>query len=113
MTVDGVTEQIGWSHQDCWNQLYRWPSCLDLYHLLGADFVSLNAVRVELLETQADHDGKDVAKYFQSGEYDLIEEYVRDELVAMATVYEALRELSLFDELMDFRRRIGLDRDLA
>jgi len=113
ITTDGVLDDLGWSYEDCWNQIYRWPSYLDLAHLLGADFIGMEAVRGELVGTQGDFAGEDVPEYYEKGEYEVIEEYVRDELAAMAAIYEELRDSDFFEELMGIRRQVGLERELV
>jgi len=113
ITTDGVLEDLGWSYEDCWNQIYRWPSYLDLAHLLGADFIGMEAVRGELVGTQGDFAGSDMPGYYENGEHEIIEEYVRDELAAMAAIYEELRDSAFFEELMRIRRQVGLERELT
>lgn len=113
ITTDGVLDDLGWSYEDCWNQIYRWPSYLDLAHLLGADFIGMEAVRGELVGTQGDFAGEDVPEYYENGEYEVIEDYVHDELAAMAAIYEELRDSAFFEELMGIRRQVGLERDLV
>lgn len=113
ITIDGVLDDLGWSYEDCWNQIYRWPSYLDLAHLLGADFIGMEAVRGEIVGTQGDFAGKDVPEYYENGEHEIIEEYVRDELAAMAAIYEELRDSAFFEELMGIRRQVGLERELV
>mgnify|MGYP006287160199 FL=1 len=112
ITTDGVIEDLGWSYEDCWNQIYRWPSYLDFAHLLGADFIGMEAVRGELVGTQGDFAGSDMPGYYENGEHEIIEEYVRDELAAMAAIYEELRDSAFFEELMRIRRQVGLEREL-
>lgn len=113
LTHEGVLTDLGWSKEDCCNQIYRWPSYLDLAYLLGADFIGLEAVRGELVGTQGEFTGKEIPSYYESGDYDVIEEYVRDELAAMAAIYDQLRDTVLFEHLMALRRRVGLERELA
>ena len=113
ITTDGVIEDLGWSYEDCWNQIYRWPSYLDLAHLLGADFIGMEAVRGELVGTQGDFAGSDMPGYYENGEHEIIEEYVRDELAAMAAIYEEVRDSTFFEELMRIRRQVGLERELV
>jgi len=113
ITTDGVIEDLGWSYEDCWNQIYRWPSYLDLAHLLGADFIGMEAVRGELVGTQGDFAGSDMPGYYENGEHEIIEEYVRDELAAMAAIYEEVRDSTFFEELMRIRRQVGLERELT
>jgi len=113
ITTDGVIEDLGWSYEDCWNQIYRWPSYLDLAHLLGADFIGMEAVRGELIGTQGDFAGSDMPGYYENGEHEIIEEYVRDELAAMAAIYEEVRDSTFYEELMRIRRQVGLERDLV
>jgi hypothetical protein len=112
ITTDRVLNDLGWSYEDCWNQIYRWPSYLDLAHLLGADFIGMEEVRGELVGTQGDFAGEDVSEYYENGEHEFIEEYVRDELAAMAAIYEELRDSAFFEELMGIRRQVGLERKL-
>lgn len=90
-----------------------WPSYLDLAHLLGADFIGMEAVRGELVGTQGDFAGEDVPEYYENGEHEIIEEYVRDELAAMAAIYEELRDSAFFEELMGIRRKVGFERELV
>ncbi|WP_152415905.1 hypothetical protein [Halovivax asiaticus] len=113
ITTDGVLNDLGWSYEDCWNQIYRWPSYLDLAHLLGADFIGMEAVRGEIVGTQGDFAGEDVPEYYENGKHEIIEEYVRDELAAMAAIYEELRDSAFFEELMGIRRQVGLERELV
>jgi hypothetical protein len=112
ITTDRVLNDLGWSYEDCWNQIYRWPSYLDLAHLLGADFIGMEAVRGELVGTQGDLAGEDIPEYYENGEHEVIEEYVRDELATMAAIYEELRDSAFFEELMGIRRQVGLEREL-
>ena len=113
LTVGGLLESLGWTEQEVWRQLYRWPMYLDLVHLLGSDFISMGAVREELLGTSDPYASRDIPVYYADGRYDLIEAYVRDEMTALLEIYEALRATPFFDELMALRRRIGYDRELG
>lgn len=107
-----ICDELGWSVQRCWEELYRNPVYLDLYYFLGADFVGFEVLRDELVGTQADHEGGEVADYYEAGEFEKIRTYVRDELTAMEAMYDALRDTAFFDEVMALRRRIGLKREL-
>lgn len=113
LTADGLLERLDWTVDDCWKQLYRWPMYLDLAHLFGADFISMRAVRKELLATEGELESKHIPVYYESERYDLIERYVRDEMQALRQIYQALQDERFFEELMAFRRRAGHTRTLA
>lgn len=72
----------------------------------------MEAVRGELVGTQGDFAGEDVPEYYKNRNHEVIEEYVRDELAAMAAIYEELRDSAFFEELMSIRRQVGLERKL-
>lgn len=93
--------------------MYRYPVYLDLYYLLGADFVGFEALRDELVGTRSDHDGGEMADYYEAGEYEKIRTYVDDELAATEAVYDALRDSAFFEEVMTLRRSVGLERELV
>lgn len=113
LTNDRILEDLGWTHQDLWKHLFRWPMYLDLVHLLGSDFISMRSVREALLGTTDPYESRDIPVHYADGRYDLIEAYVEDELATLKAIFEALREEPLFDELLALRRRAGYDRELA
>lgn len=112
LDITGIRDDLGWSTQDCWQQLYRYPVYLDLYYLLGADFIGFDVLRDELVGTRSDYDGEEMAYFYESSEYEKIRAYVHDELTAMETVYDALRDSAFFEEMVALRRRVGLERAL-
>ncbi len=109
---DGLRSRLGWTKQDCWKQLYRWPMYLDLVHLVGADFISMDAIREVLLGTTAPTNSRDIPILYADGRYDRIDAYVEDEMAALLAIYNELQRTPLFTELMAFRRRAGHDRAL-
>lgn len=112
ITDSAVLDRLDWDEHEVWRQLYRWPMYLDLAHLLGSDFISMRAVRKELLGTEGQLESKRIPGYYESERYDLIERYIRDEMVAMREIYDALERTTFFEELMAFRRRAGHERTL-
>lgn len=112
LLLDDVRERLGWSSQHCWKQLYRWPMYLDLVHLFGSDFISMNAIRKELLGTTDPYESRDIPVYYANGQYELIEEYIRDEMAAIRSIFEAVQDTPFFHELMAFRRAAGHEREL-
>ena len=101
ITTDGVLEDLGWSYEDCWNQIYRWPSYLDLAHLLGADFIGMEAVRGELVGTQGDFAGSDMPGYYENGEHEIM---TTEEPEPTTTHAQAIKQAT---EGIEFGRWIG------
>lgn len=73
----------------------------------------MEAIRGELGGTQGDFAGQDIPEYYENGEHEFIEEYVRDELAAMAAIYEDRRGSVFLEELVDIRQQPGLERELV
>ena len=113
LTDPTILEDLAWTPQDCWKQLYRWPMYLDLAHLLGSDFVSMRSVREALLGTTDPIPSRDIPVYYADGDYDTIERYVTDEMATLRELFLELQRTPMFEELMAFRRRLGYDRELA
>lgn len=108
-----ILEALGWTPQDAWKQLYRWPMYLDLAHLFGSDFIGMEAVREALLGTTDPYESRDIPVYYANGRYDVIEAYVEDEMAALRAIFDAVRDTAFFQELMAFRRGAGHERELA
>lgn len=113
LTSEGVLDRLNWNLDDCWKHLYRWPMYLDLVHLFGSDFISMRAVREALLGSEGPFESKQIPVYYESERYDLIEQYIRDEMRALREIYQALQDELFFEELMAFRHRAGHTRSLS
>ncbi len=112
LLLEEVQTALDWSPQDCWKQLYRWPMYLDLVHLFGSDFISMEAIREELLGTSDPYESRNIPVYYANDQYDVIEAYIEDEMAALKDIFNAVQRTTFFTELMRFRREAGHEREL-
>jgi hypothetical protein len=95
-----------------WTNVIAGPSYLDLSHLLGADMISFEDWRQDLVETESPAAGEEMPRLYEAEEYEQIRSYIIDELEAMEDVYEAVRETDHFRSLMSSRASLGFERSL-
>ena len=90
--------------EEIWKQLVRYPAYVDLYQLLGDDFMSFARWKNLLVGKAKECSGKDVPVFYENGEYDKILEYVNDEMESLEKIYYAIKKETFHKQLEELRK---------
>lgn len=92
-----------WSDKYVWENIIHGPPFLDLAQLLGDDMKKFAEWRNCLTGTYGDYESRQIPKFYRSGDYGMIEEYVEDELDTLEQVYQEVQQEPFYEELQKLR----------
>ncbi len=102
-TKHKMHERLGWNERLLWENVVHGPSFIDMYQLLGDQLMNFAKWRRCLVGTFGRYKNAQIPIFYREKKFDIIEEYINDELLSLENVYSAVMREPFYEQLLKLR----------